>query len=71
MLKVVVGYLSPEDELTVVDRSLAGLAQVRQIIDLDELSALRERARQVYVDPALLALQCRLPVRHETPSRSA
>ena len=53
MLKVVVGYPSPEDELTVVHRSLAGLAQVRQIIDLDELSALRERARQVYVDPAL------------------
>jgi MoxR-like ATPase len=53
MLKVVVGYPSPEDELTVVDRSLAGLARVRKIIDLDELSALRGRARQVYVDPAL------------------
>jgi MoxR-like ATPase len=53
MLKVVVGYPSPEDELTVVDRSLEGLAQVRQIIDLDELAGLRERARQVYVDPAL------------------
>ena len=38
---------------TELDRSLAGLAQVRQIIDLDELSALRERVRQVYVDPAL------------------
>jgi MoxR-like ATPase len=53
MLKVVVGYPSPEDELTVVDRSLAGLARVRKIIDLDELSALRERTRRVYVDPAL------------------
>jgi MoxR-like ATPase len=53
MLKVVVGYPSAEDELTVVDRSLAGLAEVRQIIDLEELSALRTRARRVYVDPAL------------------
>jgi MoxR-like ATPase len=53
MLKVVVGYPAPEDELTVVDRSLAGLAEVRQILDLDELTALRERARRVYVDPAL------------------
>jgi MoxR-like ATPase len=53
MLKVVVGYPSPEDELTVVDRSLEGLARVRQILDLDELMALRERARAVYVDPAL------------------
>ncbi|HYZ19897.1 MAG TPA: MoxR family ATPase [Gaiellaceae bacterium] len=53
MLKVVVGYPAPEDELTVVDRSLAGLAEVRQILDLDELSLLRARARAVYVDPAL------------------
>jgi MoxR-like ATPase len=53
MLKVVVGYPAPEDELTVVDRSLAGLAEVRQIIDLEELLALRARTRQVYVDPAL------------------
>jgi MoxR-like ATPase len=53
MLKVVVGYPSPEDELTVVERSLAGLAEVRQILDLDELTRLREAARQVYVDPAL------------------
>jgi MoxR-like ATPase len=53
MLKVVVGYPAPEDELTVVDRSLAGLAEVRQIIDLEELLALRARTRRVYVDPAL------------------
>ncbi len=38
MLKVVVGYPEPEDELTVVERSLAGMAEVRQIIDLDELA---------------------------------
>ncbi len=53
MLKVVVGYPAAEDELTVVDRSLAGLAEVRQILDLEELAALRTRAREVYVDPAL------------------
>jgi MoxR-like ATPase len=53
MLKVVVGYPAPEDELTVVDRSLAGLAEVRQILDLEELSELRDRACRVYVDPAL------------------
>ena len=33
MLKVVVGYPEPEDELTVVERSLAGLAEVRSILD--------------------------------------
>ena len=53
MLKVVVGYPEPDDELTVVERSLAGMAEVRQIIDLDELTVLRAAAREVYVDPAL------------------
>ncbi|MGH3099974.1 MAG: AAA family ATPase, partial [Thermoleophilia bacterium] len=53
MLKVVVGYPEAEDELTVVERSLAGMAEVRQIIDLDELTELRAAAREVYVDPAL------------------
>ena len=53
MLKVVVGYPGPEDELTVVERSLAGLAEVRSIIELDELKRLRGAAAEVYVDPAL------------------
>ena len=37
MLKVVVGYPESDDELTVVQRSLAGMAEVRQILDLDAL----------------------------------
>jgi MoxR-like ATPase len=53
MLKVVVGYPGPEDELTVVERSLAGLAEVRSILELDELTVLRRAATEVYVDPAL------------------
>jgi MoxR-like ATPase len=53
MLKVVVGYPGSEDELTVVERSLAGLETVRQILELDELRALRAAASAVYVDPAL------------------
>jgi MoxR-like ATPase len=53
MLKVVVGYPGPEDELTVVERTLAGLAEVRSLIDLDELISLRGAVKGVYVDPAL------------------
>jgi MoxR-like ATPase len=53
MLKVVVGYPGPEDELTVVERTLAGLAEVRSIIELDELASLRRAVKDVYVDPAL------------------
>jgi MoxR-like ATPase len=53
MLKVVVGYPEPEDELTVVERTLAGLAEVRPIISLEELTSLRSAVKEVYVDPAL------------------
>jgi MoxR-like ATPase len=53
MLKVVVGYPEPEDELTVVERTLDGMAEVRQIVDLDELAALRRAVKDVYVDPGL------------------
>jgi MoxR-like ATPase len=53
MLKVVVGYPSPEDELTVVERWLTGLAEVRQILDIDRLMSVRELVGSVYVDPAL------------------
>jgi MoxR-like ATPase len=67
MLKVVVGYPSPEDELTVVDRSLAGLARVRQIIELDELAVLRERTRRVYVDPALTRYAVRIATATRDP----
>ena len=38
MLKVVVGYPGPEDELTVVERSLAGLASVRSVVSLEGCS---------------------------------
>jgi MoxR-like ATPase len=53
MLKVVVGYPAPEDELTVVERSLAGVSSVRRTIELDELAALRATTQSVFVDPAL------------------
>src|SRR5580765_4471767 len=37
MLKVVVGYPDPEDELTVVERALEPIGAVRSVVDLDEL----------------------------------
>ena len=54
MLKVVVDYPAPEDELTVVDRSLAAPAErPRRSSTLEELRELAARARGVYVDPAV------------------
>jgi MoxR-like ATPase len=36
-----------------VQRSLEGHAEVRSVLDLAQLAALRDAVRQVYVDPAL------------------
>jgi MoxR-like ATPase len=53
MLKVVVGYPDADDELTVVERALAGFAEVRPILELADLAELRTAAGRVYVDPAI------------------
>jgi MoxR-like ATPase len=67
MLKVVVGYPEPDDELTVVERSLAGLAEVRSILELSELAALRRAACEVYVDPALSRYAIQLAIGTRSP----
>jgi MoxR-like ATPase len=53
MLKVVVGYPEPADELTVVERALQPAVDVRGVVTLDDLAALRARVANVYVDPAV------------------
>jgi MoxR-like ATPase len=53
MLKVVVGYPDADDELTVVERALAGFAEVRPVLELADLAELRKAAGKVYVDPAI------------------
>ncbi len=55
MLKVVVGYPSRDEELTVVQRSLAAPPVVRQVLELEALRALQQAALSVYVDPSLVA----------------
>ena len=67
MLKVVVGYPAPEDELTVVDRALHGFARVRRVLGLPELAALREAVTRVYVDPALARYAIRIATATRVP----
>jgi MoxR-like ATPase len=54
MLKVLVDYPAPMDELTVVERSLVPEPAVTQVLDLDALRALQEQTREVYVDPVVM-----------------
>ncbi len=55
MLKVVVGYPTRDEELTVVQRSLVPAASVRQVLELDSLKGLQQAVQNVYVDPSLVA----------------
>jgi len=55
MLKVVVGYPTRDEELTVVQRSLAPVPDVKQVLAVDRLRELQRAAIDVYVDPSLVA----------------
>jgi MoxR-like ATPase len=53
MLKVLVDYPDPADELTVIERALADPVDVEQLLSVDDLAALQAATRRVYVDPAV------------------
>jgi len=60
MLKVLVDYPDADDELVVIDRALAGAVELEQVLTLEELAALQDTVRAVYVDPALVRYAQRL-----------
>ena len=53
MLKVLVDYPAPADELTVIERALADPVVVEPLLSVDDLAALQAAARRGYVDPAV------------------
>jgi MoxR-like ATPase len=55
MLKVVIGYPSHDEELTVVHRQLDEPPELRQVLSLEELGALQQAVHTIYVDPALVS----------------
>jgi MoxR-like ATPase len=55
MLKVLVGYPTRDEELTVVQRSLVDPADVRRVLEIESLRALQRAVQDIYVDPSLIA----------------
>jgi MoxR-like ATPase len=53
MLKIVVDYPAEADELTVIERALAGPIDVEQLVSVEELAELQAATRRIYVDPAV------------------
>jgi MoxR-like ATPase len=73
MLKVVIGYPSHDEELTVVQRQLVDAPELRQALSLERLKALQRAVFDVYVDPSLvsyavdIATATREPAAHGLP----
>src|SRR6188508_3148965 len=53
MMKVLVGYPVPTEEMVVVQRSLGAAAEVREILPIEHLQAFQRMAANLYVDPAV------------------
>ena len=55
MLKILIGYPEPDEELTIVQRQLVDSPELRQVLSLDDLRGLQRAVFDVYVDPALVS----------------
>ena len=73
LLKVLIGYPQHDEELTVVQRQLVDHPELKQVLSLDDLSALQRAVFEIYVDPALvsyavdIATATREPAAHGLP----
>src|SRR6202034_212279 len=68
MMKVVVGYPSVTEEHAIVDRALREAEPVRAMLGPADLIAMQERAREIYVDPAVVEYAVRLVTATRRPS---
>src|SRR3989442_4715872 len=55
MLKILIGYPSHDEELTVVQRQLEQAPELRETLTLDDLRALQRAVFDIYVDPGLVS----------------
>ncbi len=60
MLKVLVDYPSATEEFVIVERMIAGLEHVREVMDVQHLRALQKAVQTVFVDPALIEYAVRV-----------
>ena len=68
LLKVLVDYPDHGDELTVVQRSLAGVPDVEQVITVERLAELQREAARVYVDPQVIEYAVQLVLATRRPA---
>jgi MoxR-like ATPase len=69
MMKVLVDYPSDEEERVIVDRVTGPAVQVREVATTEQLAALQQQCRKVYVDPALVDYAVKLVTCTRTPEK--
>jgi MoxR-like ATPase len=67
MLKVLIGYPTPNEEFVIVERMTGMLQQVQEVLTTDQLLALQKEADKVYVDPALMEYAVRMVTATRSP----
>jgi MoxR-like ATPase len=60
MLKVLVDYPTPTEEFVIVERMIAGLEDVHEVMDVQQLRALQKAVSNVFVDPGLIEYAVRV-----------
>jgi MoxR-like ATPase len=68
LLKVLVGYPTAQEELTIVQRVTGTPMLARPILTTAELKGLQQQADAVYVDPEIMAYAVRLVTATRTPA---
>ncbi|HEX3454581.1 MAG TPA: AAA family ATPase, partial [Gaiellaceae bacterium] len=69
MLKILIGYPTHDEELTIVQRQLEAAPALRETLTLEDLRALQSAVFDVYVDPALISYAVELATATRTPAR--
>ena len=69
MMKVLIDYPSEDDEFVIVQRVIAGGAQVTGVVSPEELKALQVQCRHCYVDPSLIHYAVKLISATRFPER--
>ena len=69
MMKVLVGYPNEEEEFVIVQRVTGAPVEVAPVVTTDDLAALQQECRKVYVDPSLMQYAVKLVAATRTPER--
>ena len=69
MLKVLIGYPTPNEEFVIVERMTGALQAMQKVLTIDQLLKLQNEADKVYVDPALMEYAVRMVTATREPQK--